>query len=218
MKALIIYGGWQGHEPEACAKTIATALKRKRVTVTMSETFDVLNKISDIRRYDVIVPIWTMGSMEPKQFENLNKAVRGGVGLAGFHGGMGDSMRGNLEFNWMVGGQFVGHPYVGDHDIYLTDMHNGITKGMPSRFTYNSEQYYMIVDPGNNVLAETLYDYDGHTITMPCIWTKNWGKGRIFYSALGHVAKEFRTYKHVLAMTIRGIIWAGESKKRGTGI
>ena len=210
MKALIYQGGWDGHTPDACAKTIATALKRKKVSVTVSDTLDCLNKISDLRKYDVIIPLWTMGGMTPKQNKNLLTAVRGGVGLAGFHGGMGDSMRGSLHYQWMTGGQFLEHPYVGKYEVYLTETANEITKGMPTRFEYDSEQYYMMVDPAVNVLAETLYDHDGHTVAMPVIWTKTWGKGRVFYSALGHVAKEFKTYKHVLDMTIRGILWAAK--------
>jgi type 1 glutamine amidotransferase len=39
-----------------------------------------------------------------------------------------------------------------------------------------------------------------------------WKKGRVFYSALGHTAKEFRDCPEVLAMTIRGMVWAAEGK------
>ena len=209
MKALIYYGGWDGHEPTQCAKILSAALKKKKVSVTLSDSLDCLNKLGELKKFDVIVPIWTMGQMDKKQAENLKKAVTAGVGLAGFHGGMGDSMRSDLGYQWMTGGQFVGHPHVGDYEVYLTETANPITAGMPSKFPYNSEQYYMIVDPAVNVLAETLYDYDGHTIAMPCVWTKTWGKGRVFYSSLGHVAKEFKDYKHVLDMTVRGVMWAG---------
>jgi len=146
MKALIYQGGWDGHTPDACAKTIAAALKRKKVSVTISDSLDCLNKISELRKYDVIIPLWTMGKMTPKQEKNLLAAVRGGVGLAGFHGGMGDSMRGSLHYQWMTGGQFLEHPNVGKYEVYLTEMANEITKGMPTRFEYDSEQYYMMVD------------------------------------------------------------------------
>lgn len=213
MKALIIYGGWDGHEPKAVAQIFERELKKQKVTVEVSDTLASLEKLAYVKSFDVIVPHWTMGEMSKTQWENLNKAVRGGVGLAGVHGGMGDSMRSNLGFQWMVGGQFVGHPHVGDYEVYLTETANPITAGMPTSFPYNSEQYYMLTDPGINILAETIYDWDGHKIAHPVAWTKTWGKGRVFYSALGHVAKEFREHKHVLAMTVRGMLWAAEGKK-----
>lgn len=213
MKALIVYGGWDGHEPEEVSKIFEKALKGKGVDVERSDTLDSFLDAEKLQSLDVIVPHWTMGEITKEQWQGLDEAVRSGVGVAGVHGGMGDSMRRCLGFQWMAGGQFVGHPHVGDYEVYVTETTNPITAALPRRFAYNSEQYYQLVDPGVNVLAETLYDYDGHVITMPCIWTKTWGKGRVFYSALGHVAAEFQKYPHVLEMTVRGMLWAGEGKK-----
>jgi type 1 glutamine amidotransferase len=213
MNALIVYGGWDGHEPEPVSKIFEKELKAKGFSVERSDTLDALLDAKKLKGLDVIIPHWTCGQITPEQCGGLNEAVRGGVGLAGVHGGMGDSMRGCLEFQWMVGGQFVGHPHTGEYEVYFTETANPITAGLPRRFGYNSEQYYQIVDPGINVLAETLYDYDGHVITMPCVWTKTWGKGRVFYSALGHAAAEFTKFPHVLEMTVRGMLWAAEGKK-----
>ena len=153
-----------------------------------------------------------MGQMSPEQWAGLNAAVKSGVGVAGVHGGMGDAFRGNLEYQWMTGGQFVGHPHVGDYSVRMTGVKHTITDGMAPMFDYNSEQYYMIVDPGVTALADTLYEYDGCRIVMPCVWVKTWGKGRVFYSALGHVAKEFVDHPAVLDMTVRGLVWAAEGK------
>lgn len=212
MKALIVYGGWEGHEPKPVAQIIERELKKRGFTVSMSDTLDAFNKVTELKRYDVIIPHWTCGQISNDQWAALDKAVRSGVGVAGVHGGMGDSMRGCLGFQWMVGGQFVGHPHVGDYEVYLTETANPLTAGLPTVFSYNSEQYYMLVDPGVNVLAETAYDYDGHRIVHPVVWTKTWGKGRVFYSNLGHIAKEFRDHPHVLEMTMRGFLWAAEGK------
>jgi uncharacterized protein len=211
MKALIVYGGWEGHEPAQVAKVFQRELKKRGVTVTMADTLDAFNKVTELKRYDVIIPHWTCGQISRDQWSALEKAVRSGVGVAGVHGGMGDAMRGCLDFQWMAGGQFVGHPHVGDYEVYLTETANPITAGLPTVFDYHSEQYYMLVDPGVNVLAETVYDHDGHRVVHPVVWTKTWGKGRVFYSNLGHVAREFRDYPHVLEMTMRGFLWAAES-------
>jgi len=134
------------------------------------------------------------------------------VGLGGTHGGMGDAFRGNLEYEWMVGGHFVGHPHVGDYRVRLTAVDHEIVAGMPSEFSYRSEQYYMMVDPGINVLAETLYLHEGRRCIMPVVWTRNWGRGRVFYSALGHRPQEFLDFPEVRQMTLRGLVWAAAGK------
>lgn len=212
MKALIVYGGWDGHEPEPVSEIMEKALAEKGFDVCREGSLEPLEDGAALANLDLIVPIWTMGEMSGEQWKGMNEAVRSGVGLGGFHGGAGDAFRGNLEFQWMVGGQFVGHPHVGDYTVRLTGVESPITDGMPATFDYNSEQYYQIIDPGVTTLADTLYEYDDRRVILPCVWTKGWGKGRVFYSALGHSAKEFVDYPEVLAMTVRGMIWAAEGK------
>jgi hypothetical protein len=209
-KALIFWGGWDGHTPKETAEIFARELQANGFDV------DVVNSLSPLEDYDalaklcLIVPIWTMGQIGDNPLANLNKAVQSGVGLAGVHGGMCDAFRRRVEYAWMTGGQFVAHPHIGDYTVRLTEVRSAITDGMARSFKYNSEQYYMVVDPGNTVLADTIYEYEGKKITMPVVWTKTWGKGRVFFSALGHTAEEFRKYPEVLAMTTRGMLWAAE--------
>jgi type 1 glutamine amidotransferase len=134
--------------------------------------------------------------------------VRGGVGLAGIHGGMGDAFRGQTDYEWMVGGHFVGHPHVGEYTVRVADTGSPITQGLPQSFAYNSEQYYLLVDPANEVLADTLFTYEGRECVMPVTWTKAWGAGRVFYSSLGHAPEEFDTFPDSLTLATRGILWA----------
>jgi len=212
MKALIVWGGWDGHTPRETAEVLAAALRENGFEVEISSTLDAFSDEAHLASFDVVSPVWTMGSLTAEQWRGLNQAVRGGVGFAGVHGGAGDAFRDNLEYQWMVGGQFVGHPHTGDYTVRLTRNKSPITRGMKSSFRYKSEQYYMIVDPGIRILAETIYRYNGQNIKMPVIWTKTWGKGRVFYSSLGHCAQEFRDYPAVLDMTVKGFRWAAEGK------
>ncbi len=212
MKALIFYGGWAGHEPEECSQVLADGLSGKGVEVERVNHQDPLQDADGLAGYDVIVPYWTMGTLEGDAGKNLQAAVDSGVGLAGCHGGMGDAFRGNIGFEWMVGGLFVGHPYTDEYEVRLTGNPHPTTADLPRTFPYKSEQYYMLVDPANHVLAETIYHRGGQDVVMPVVWTKSWGKGRVWYSSLGHKAQEFSDYPHVLEMTLRGIIWAGEGK------
>ncbi|OGV54416.1 MAG: hypothetical protein A2017_03820 [Lentisphaerae bacterium GWF2_44_16] len=207
-KVFIFQGGWKGHTPAEAADLVAEELRKKNVEVKVEDSLDNLADADFLKGFDLIVPLWTMGQLSPEQTKGLSAAVKSGVGLGGFHGGMGDAFRGNLEYEWMVGGCFLGHPYVGKYNVTLTDIESSITKGMSKTFSYESEQYYMMTDPGNDVLMETIYEYQGRKVKMPVLWTKTWGAGKVFYSALGHTAEELKKNPELLAMTIRGMIWA----------
>jgi hypothetical protein len=204
MKALIVYGGWDGHTPKETSEVFQKALEARGVEVRRESNLAVLAEAAALAELDLIIP--------KEQWKGLDAAVRSGVGLAGVHGGMGDSFRGNVEYQWMVGGQFVGHPHIGSYLVRLTSAVHPIVEGLTGTFPYKSEQYYMLVDPGVTVLADTLYEHQGWRSVMPVVWTKKWGAGRVFYSALGHVAKEFADYPHVLDMTVRGMLWAAAGK------
>ena len=167
--ALIIQGGWDGHEPALVAKFFTDALEAEGFAVTVSDTLNALNDLNALKSYDLISPCWTMGQLSEEQSRNLCEAIHSGIGLGGFHGGMGDAFRGDLNYEWMVGGHFVGHPYVGSYSVNIKKTAHPITQGLPGTFVYDSEQYYMMVDPGIDVLAETVYHYEGKAVTMP-VW------------------------------------------------
>ena len=208
-KALVVQGGWEGHEPKGVSEILAGALTENGVEVTVSDTLDALKDEALMRDLDLIVPIWTMGDIQADQLTPMLDAVRGGVGIAGVHGGMGDAFRQETEYQYMVGGQWVAHPG-GDgvtYTVEITDVPSPITEGLHD-FTVSSEHYYMHSDPGNTVLAITRF---GDTV-MPVTWTKMYGKGRVFYSSLGHVAQVFDQDPQIVEMVTRGMVWAAEGK------
>ncbi len=210
-KALIFWGGWDGHTPKETAGVLADGLKDEGFSVRVVDNQKALQSEAALKKLDLIVPMWTMGALEGKAWPNINAAVRSGVGIAGVHGGAGDAFRGNVNYQWMIGGQFTGHPHVGKYAVKLTGKRSPITRGMPKSFRYESEQYYMLIDPAIDVLATTVYTkYEGKRCEMPVVWTKSWGKGKVFYSALGHRFEEFEKYPHVFEMTIRGFKWAAK--------
>ena len=208
MRALFLAGGWDGHQPETICRIFAGELEERGFTTETATSLDVLADEEKLRSFDLIFPCWTMSELSKEQGDGLQAAVRAGVGLAGIHGGMGDAFRGNLDFEWMVGGHFVGHPHVGDYTVRLANSASPITEGVPSTFAYNSEQYYMLIDPAVHVLAETEYVFEGRTTTMPVAWTKAWGEGRVFYSSLGHAPEEFTTCSPARLLTLQGLLWA----------
>jgi len=206
-QALIVRGGWEGHEPRGVTEVLAQALTDSGLQVEISDTLDTFRDQEKLQALSLIVPVWTMGSIEPHQLNPLLEAVRSGTGLAGVHGGMGDAFRDQTEYHYMVGGQWVAHPG-GDgvtYEVNMTDVPSSITRGIED-FTVTSEQYYMHVDPGNRVLATTQF---GETV-MPVVWTKTYGKGRVFYCSLGHSADIVRR-PEVLTLVTRGMLWAAQA-------
>lgn len=207
-RALLIAGGWSGHHPEKIVQIFAGELQARGFETRVETALDCLADVETLKTYSVIFPCWTMGQLSPEQSKGLLAAIRSGVGLAGVHGGMGDAFRGNTDYEWMVGGHFVGHPHVGDYTVCVKDFASPVTQGIPGLFPYRSEQYYMLVDPGVHVLADSQYLHEGRACTMPVAWTKMWGQGRVFYCALGHHPDEFTQFPAALNLSMQGILWA----------
>jgi type 1 glutamine amidotransferase len=213
-KVLFVWGGWMGHEPDKCRDIFVPWMESEGATVTVSNTLDSYVNL-DLKSFDLIVQAWTMGTITAPQEKALLEAVRSGVGIAGWHGGLGDSFRNNTEYQFMVGGQWVAHPGgVIDYRVNIIDRKDPVTKGL-SDFDMHSEQYYVQMDPNVKVLATTTFtDKNASWIggaVIPVAWKKAYGKGRVFYSSLGHVATDF-SVPQAIEIQKRGIRWAVQSK------
>jgi len=208
---LIVYGGWEGHQPEIFAKKIADWLKNQKANVTLSESTVSYTNTALMESLDLVIQHITMSTMSAKESNGLTKAIKSGVGLAGCHGGLGDSFRNDTEFQYMVGGQFVKHPGGQvDYKVTLKDTDDPLTEGIQD-FELHSEQYYMHFDPLIEVLATTRFsgEHDAwiEAVEIPVVWKKPYGKGRVFYSAIGHSEKDFEI-PEVWELITRGIQWA----------
>lgn len=220
-RALIFYGGWDGHEPKLTSRRFARLLEKHGYEVTLSNKLKCLAKLERLMEYDLLVSCWTMGEIKPKYVDNVVKAVAAGVGLAGCHGGMCDSFRENTQWQFITGGQWVSHPG-GDGTEYTVNIcpgDNPITAGLED-FPVCSEHYYLHIDPAIEVLATTrfpspavpYYHISNKPVDMPVVWTKYWGNGRVFYTSLGHHDDVFDKSPNAEIMMERGLVWAGEGK------
>ncbi|MCC6579606.1 MAG: ThuA domain-containing protein [Phycisphaeraceae bacterium] len=214
--ALIVFGGWTGHTPKESADVFLPLLQAKGYEVTLSETLDSYLDADLMGRMDLIIQVWTMGKITNEQWAGLEKAVRGGAGFAGFHGGIIDSFRENTGYQFMTGGQWVAHPGNSDvvYQVNLVDRQHPITRGLSDFTLDKTEQYYMHVDPGVHVLAATTFtgqygeadQYAAGTV-MPYAWTRQWGKGKVFVAAWGHTFKDFDVAP-AREIVLRGMVWA----------
>lgn len=208
---LIVYGGWKGHQPEVFAKKISSWLENQKANVTLSKSTASYTDNELMQSLDLVIQHITMSEMSNRESKGLRNAIARGVGLAGCHGGLGDSFRNDTEYQYMVGGQFVKHPGGQiDYEVTISNSTDLITAGI-SDFSLKTEQYYMHFDPNIEILATTSFSgqhdawIDG--VEMPVVWKKTYGKGRVFYSALGHSEDIFEIPEAWNIMT-RGIEWA----------
>ena len=209
-EALIVWGGWSGHEPQECAHIIRDMLEEDGFKVYLENSTEAFADPS-IHDLSLIVPIVTMSKIEKEEVKNLAEAIESGVGIAGYHGGAGDSFRESVEYQFIIGGQWVAHPgNIIDYTVNITRHDDPIMEGITD-FPYTSEQYYMHVDPSNEVLATTTFTGD-HAywidgVVMPVVWKRKYGKGRVFYSSLGHAAETWDN-RDVEQMYFEAIKWA----------
>ena len=209
-EALIVWGGWSGHEPERCAAIVRAMLEEEGFSVRVENTTEAFAD-PGLAHLNLVVPIVTLAKIEKSQLDTLSSAVRGGLGLAGFHGGMGDAFRDAVEYHFMCGGQWVAHPgNIIDYRVNVLRRDDPVMQGIED-FDYRSEQYYMHVDPSNEVLATTTFSGEHAAwikgVVMPVVWKRKHGEGRVFYSALGHVAAEFEVAP-MRTILRRGMVWA----------
>lgn len=214
-KALFVYGGWEGHEPVKCRDLFVPWLQKTGFDVTVSDTQAPYADAALMKTIDLVVQVWTMGTIAKEPLAGLLAAVKSGTGLAGWHGGLGDAYRNETEYRYMVGGDWVAHPGgIIDYEVRIVDHRDPVTAGL-SDFKVHSEQYLMHVNPNNKVLATTTFSgshdpwIDG--CTMPVVWKKVYGAGRVFYNSLGHTADVFEI-PQALAIMQRGMLWASDSR------
>ncbi len=216
--ALIVWGGWDGHEPEKVAAIFERVLREDGFTVEVADTLDAFADEGKLKALSLIVPVWTMGQITNEQAEPVFAAVRSGVGIAGCHGGMCDAFRENTEWHFMTGGQWVSHPGNDGvrYSVHVADASSPIVEGIED-FDVVSEQYYMHVDPAVRVLATTRFPTPGvdgpHTtndgVNMPVVWTKRYGQGKVFFNSLGHSADIVES-EPCLTLMRRGFAWAAK--------
>jgi uncharacterized protein len=209
--ALVVWGGWEGHEPDRAVKLFVPLLEQAGMTVRVADSLDPYTDEEFMRGLDLVVQCWTQGEATAEQVAGLSSAVAAGTGLAGWHGGLVDAFRTSTPYQFLTGGQWVAHP-----DGIVTYSINTI-QGHPivdgiGDFTLTTEQYYMHVDPSNTVLATTTMVANQEApwvegVVMPQVWTRRWGAGRVFFSAPGHSVDVLQV-PEVTEITRRGLLWA----------
>ncbi|QAV71044.1 hypothetical protein ESZ53_11695 [Salinibacterium sp. UTAS2018] len=224
--ALVVRGGWPGHHPVATTDAFIPFLESQGFAVRVEESSAIYADEAAMSDIDLIVQCVSMATIEREEFDGLDAAVRRGVGLAGWHGGIVDSYRNTPEYPQLIGGYFATHPpkphhdrmgdgsdYMVPHRIEVTPAgkEHPITSGIGA-FDLDTEQYWVLTDNYNTVLATTTHaskpgDPWGSPVTCPAVWTRQWGKGRVFVATPGH-DPDVLAMSPVRTMVERGLLWA----------
>ena len=224
--ALVVRSGWDGHQPVETTDVFIPFLQANGFAVRIEDSTAVYADAAYMASVDLVVQCITMSTIEGAEVAGLRAAVAAGTGLAGWHGGIADSFRNNAEYLHLVGGQFVAHPgrprneYVGDgkdgfahHTIEMTPAaaNHPITAGIES-FELHTEQYWVLSDSYNDVLATTTLaakagDPWHRPVTCPAVWTRTWGEGKVFVATPGHNVQDVNNV-NIKTMIERGLLWA----------
>lgn len=212
-RALIVWGGWTGHLPQEGANAVAAMLTEDGFAVTVTPDYGAF---AEAAAFDLVVPVITNDQILPELVDNLSDAVRGGTGLAGYHGGLAASFHGSVRFHFLCGVHWVAHPGNMDarYRVTVTRPHDPLMQGIAD-FDYHSEQYYLLCDPSIEVLATTIFsgehDPVSRGVTMPVVVKRHFGAGRVFYTALGHTPDEL-THPQARLILRRGLNWAARDR------
>ena len=200
--------------PVLASDRYAQVLMESGFEVTLSDSLDSYLDEAQLAATDLVVQCWTMGTMSSQQADGLSRAVRSGTGFAGWHGGIVDSFRGVPLYSLVTGGQFVYHPrrFVTYQVRPVADRAEHPVLAGVEAFTITTEQYYVQVDPGIDVLAVTDFVADPAypdlaDVVMPVTWTRRWGRGRVFVTTIGHSVSDLEV-PQVDAMIRAGMAWA----------
>ncbi|GHJ42407.1 ThuA domain-containing protein [Streptomyces sp. TS71-3] len=211
-RALVVRGGWEGHQPVTITDLFVPFLKDEGFTVDVSDSLSAYEDADLLAATDLVVQCWTMGTITAEQSANLSAAVRAGTGLAGWHGGIVDAFRGDVQYQLLTGGQFLMHPpgFL-DHEVHIAPERSDhpVVAGLGD-FRVHTEQYWVATDPLVDVLATSTFEADDvreRATVMPAVWARSWGAGRVFVNTIGHKPDDFDV-PEVRTLTERGLLWA----------
>jgi hypothetical protein len=226
-RALVVRGGWAGHEPVKATDLFIPYLREQGFVVEVADSPAPYADAALMAATDLVVQCMTMATISAEEVAGLVAAVQAGTGLAGWHGGIADAFRASADYLQLVGAQFAAHAArdapgqrTGDpsdnyvrHRITMTPAGAGhpITAGIAD-FELDTEQYWVLSDDYNDVLATTTtaprpWGPWQRPVTCPAVWTRQWGDGRVFVATPGHTV-EVLEVPFVRTIVERGLLWA----------
>lgn len=222
-----INGYYHAEAVPAARAAILQLAERKGWSVAFTDKGGSITPAA-LRKFDAVV--WSNVSgdvLTLSQRKALENYVNGGGGFVAFHGSGGDSY---YSWPWyadtLIGARFKGHPMspqFQDARIVVENRAHPVAVGLPAEWQMTDEWYSFTNNPrqgGANVvltLDEKTYspvgmaNLDLRMGDHPLAWSKCVGKGKAFYSAIGHRAESYTQPQNV-QMLENALEWAANRK------
>ena len=205
------------HEVIPLSQTILKQVGEHSSMFNVTVTEDVSEfTIENLQRYDAMI-FYTSGElpMSGAQKAALLDFVRSGHGFIGIHSAT-DTFYKWPSYLELIGGYFDGHPWHQTVKIQVADPSNSLVSFLGVSLEINDEIYQIrdFDDRGSHVLLrldETSVDLTRAGVRQrsygwPLAWTRSYGRGRVFYSALGHEEAVWRD-SHYQRVLLNAILW-----------
>ena len=182
-KKILLYQGGRYYGTEKNHKAFQNILAD--YIVDNYENVDVFSN-RDFFDYSTMIFFSQEGEFTKEQENNVFEFISSGKGFIGLHGASA-SFKSHPKYFEMLGGKFIGHKEPIKFDIKIIDSNHQITKGL-SNFTFKDEPYRHDFSMAKDlhVLAEADYRDPDDPAPEPIMWVKPYGKGKVFFCALGH--------------------------------
>jgi len=178
--------------------------------ITTTEDCSLLSR-QELEKYDAVV-FYTTGELPISDDQKVAflDFIKSGKGFIGIHSAT-DTFYKWPEYGELIGAYFDGHPWHQDVTIKVEDNHNPATRHLEKSFRIKDEIYQMRNFSRSRVNVLMSLDTTSVDLTLPTVhrtdkdfalaWCREYGKGRVFYTALGHRAEVWqdeRFQKHLL--------------------
>lgn len=168
-------------------------------------------RLADLKREDYDVLLYYGGPKADEASDRaIEKFVDAGGGVVALHHA---SATGSKSWSQLLGGRFAGHPAITELTVLIADDKHPITAGV-REFKITDEPYkHTLADVKRHVLARFKdrpgdKDPKAATANMDIVWTREIGKGKVVYCALGHgkAAWENPSWQKLI---VQAVSWAG---------
>jgi len=213
------YSAGYRHDVIPLSKAILTQLGSNSGVFEVTATEDPSEFTTEnLKRYAAVM-FYTSGElpMSDAQKSALLSFVRSGRGFLGVHSAT-DTFYTWPDYLDLVGGYFNGHPWHQAVTIEVVDAGDPLVAFLGnslqvedeiyqiSDFDYRGSRVLLRLDPSSVDLKKT--GVHQRFYGWPLAWTRSYGEGRVFYTALGHEASAWQDgrYQRMLA---NAILWSG---------
>lgn len=208
---LLVYSGTMGYRHESITagvealRTIGEKLNLEVIAVGGAEDFPA----ESLRSFQAVAFLNTTGDiLESNQEAAVEDFLRLGGGFIGVHAAA------DTEYDWpwygrMLGARFASHGQVEATRVVVADSRHPATRCLPPIQSRVDEWYRFRTHPDDSarVLLQASDSTGMGRRDLPLAWAKNFGAGRVFYTALGHTVESY-SEPYFLNHLIGGVLWA----------